>query len=73
MMCKILISDSQRFVPRFLYDLNQACETVAKGRGIHFQNLEWQIETMKGFTGSGVMIDDDQIYDIKVRHLWIGL
>jgi predicted nicotinamide N-methyase len=71
--CKILITDSQRFVPRFIHDLNVACETVAEAMGIHYQKVAWHVETMKAFTGSGVIIDEDQTYDVKVGHLWIGL
>jgi predicted nicotinamide N-methyase len=71
--CKILITDSQRFVPRFINDLNWACENVTQAVGIPFQKVEWHVEMMKGFTGSGVMLDDDQTYDVKVGHLWIGL
>jgi hypothetical protein len=71
--CKILITDSQRFVPRFIHYLNVACETVAEAMDVHYQKVEWHVETMERFTGSGVMIDEDQTYDIKVGNLWIGL
>ena len=41
--------------------------------GDSVQRAEWEVETMKGFTGSEVMIDEDQTYDVKVQFLWIGL
>lgn len=69
----ILITDSQRFVPSFIDDLNNALEAVSSQKGESFQRVQWHVETMKQFTGSGVAIDDDQTYDVKVQHLWVGL
>jgi predicted nicotinamide N-methyase len=66
---RILITDSQRFVPSFLDKLNDALQSTVAGS----RKLYWTIETMKAFSGSGVIINDDQIYDVKVQHLWIGL
>jgi predicted nicotinamide N-methyase len=70
---RLLITDSQRFVPRFIQELNVELKAVALLRNTDFKEVHWEVETMRGFTGSGVMIDDDQTYDVKVQHLWFGL
>eukprot|EP00980_Cylindrotheca_fusiformis_P000484 scaffold119_cov131-Cylindrotheca_fusiformis.AAC.14 len=63
---RILITDSQRFVPNFVQELNLLMEKVGG------PSCEWQEQSLQ-FTGSGVAINDDQTYDVKVRKLWIGL
>jgi predicted nicotinamide N-methyase len=77
---KILITDSQRFVPTFLEELNEALARVATNRRDKNNNdnkpipqATWKVETMKNFEGSGVIIDEDQTYDVTVQSLWIGL
>lgn len=64
---KVLVTDSQRFVPAFWQDLGDELEKLGGAP------CEWQEETLQAFTGSGVMINEDQTYDVKVRKLWIGL
>jgi predicted nicotinamide N-methyase len=68
---RILITDSQRFVPEFIDNLNKELSNVVPRDT--FKPMQWKMEMMKGFTGSGVMIDEDQTYDVKVHYLWIGL
>ena len=68
---KILITDSQRFVPTFIRELNENLARVAVT--VPPPVATWNLETMKNFEGSGVIIDEDQTYDIKVQSLWIGL
>jgi predicted nicotinamide N-methyase len=64
---RVLVTDSQRFVPTFTTELQKRLgEQVATP-------IEWQEKTLQQFTGSGVCIDEDQTYDVKVRTLWIGL
>jgi predicted nicotinamide N-methyase len=83
--CRILITDSQRFVPTFISDLNNELQTVwddhhqqqhhdtIDSRKIKsYTPLTWEIKS-QSFTGSGVMIDEDQTYDVKVQSLWVGL
>jgi predicted nicotinamide N-methyase len=79
---RILITDSQRFVPDFIDELNEALKRV-QVLSSHTNNNEkddegiplaaWRIQTMKKFKGSGVIIDEDQTYDVTVQSLWIGL
>ena len=68
---KILVTDSQRFVPTFLEELNEALAKVATNQPI--PQATWTVETMKNFEGSGVIIEEDQTYDVTVQSLWIGL
>ena len=59
---KILVSDSQRFadfVPRLREQLGD-------------DSIRWEERRLASFTGSGVMINDDQTYDVKARLLAIG-
>jgi predicted nicotinamide N-methyase len=63
----ILVTDSQRFVD-FTTELNAQLEQVQGPTSV-----QWNEQTLPKFTGSGVCIDEDQTYDVKVRTLWIGL
>lgn len=62
---KVLISDSQRFVTDFESHLNKLLNYTGKDR------LRWESRWLPTFTGSGVLIDTDQTYDVKARVLWI--
>jgi hypothetical protein len=58
----LLVSDSQRFanfVPRLREQLGDDL-------------IRWEERQLASFTGSGVMINDDQTYDVKARILAIG-
>lgn len=67
---KILVTDSQRFVK--VMTLLQ--EQFSKVSGdTTSPDIEFVEETLVDFTGSGVCIDGDQTYDVKVRTLWIGV
>ena len=59
---KILVSDSQRFVD-FLPCLRAQLGDDA---------LQWEERRLEAFTGSGVMVNEDQTYDVKARVLLIG-
>lgn len=79
----ILISDSQRFVHSFERELNQRIETISQEqsslstpfnrRSESYRRVEWITRSLPRFTGSGVLINDDQTYDVNARILWIGL
>jgi predicted nicotinamide N-methyase len=62
----ILISDSQRFVHHFDNDLNSRLTAINQ------PPVQWKLYNLASFTGSGIMVDDDQTYDIKVHFMWIG-
>lgn len=64
----LIVTDSQRFHGTdFLKVLN------SKNEGVKTQNLlQWKEVLLKNITGSGVLIDEDQTYDIKARMLCIS-
>lgn len=78
---RILITDSQRFVPDFIDELNEALKRVQVSSHANNENKDdagmalaaWKVQTMQKFKGSGVIIDEDQTYDVTVQSLWIGL
>lgn len=59
--CRILVSDSQRFTD-LLPLLNRHLDTPVK----------WKEKRLDSFTGSGVMVDEDQTYNVTVRVLTVG-
>jgi predicted nicotinamide N-methyase len=63
----ILVSDSQRFVHKFEADLNNKLKSISD------KKVAWENRWLPNFTGSGVLIDVDQTYDVKARVLWMGL
>jgi predicted nicotinamide N-methyase len=82
----IVISDSQRFANNFESELNHLIETTMLARRqqqatlppsmsnhSHNHRVGWITRLLPKFTGSGVLIHDDQTYDVKARIMWIGL
>lgn len=62
----VLVSDSQRFVTDFDVILSGKLEELGQ------PSVEWVSRWLPSFTGSGVLIDADQTYDVKARVLWVG-
>jgi predicted nicotinamide N-methyase len=60
---KVLVTDSQRFTD-LLPDLNQRLDAEPP--------MQWNETRLDAFTGSGVMVDEDQTYNVTVRVLGIG-
>lgn len=58
---KVLVTDSQRFTD-LLPELNRQLDAA----------VEWKEVQLDSFTGSGVMVDEDQTYDVTVRVLAFG-
>lgn len=64
---KVLVTDSQRFHGTdFVPKLNQQFASSLD------KPLEWEERKLESFTGSGVLIDEDQTYDVTARVLLIG-
>jgi predicted nicotinamide N-methyase len=59
---KVLVTDSQKFAD-FMPRLRET---------LRDDSLCWEERLMESFTGSGVMVDEDQTYDVKARVLAIG-
>jgi predicted nicotinamide N-methyase len=68
---KILVTDSQRFVD-FMSELELRVAQHSSS-DLPAPTIDFSENTLAAFTGSGVCIDDDQTYDVKVRRIWIGL
>ena len=63
----LLVTDSQNLHGTdFWGEVNG--DTSRAGR----PGLEWRVEVLEGFVGSGVMVEEDQEYDIRVRMLSTG-
>lgn len=58
---KILVTDSQRFTD-LLPELNRHLD----------DSLTWDERQLDSFTGSGVMVNEDQTYNVTVRVLAVG-
>ena len=60
----VLVTDSQRFHG------TDFCPTLRQA--LTDKSLEWEERTLEQFTGSGVMVNEDQTYHVKARVLAIG-
>eukprot|EP00986_Skeletonema_menzelii_P015483 scaffold11881_cov149-Skeletonema_menzelii.AAC.10 len=64
---KVIVTDSQKvFGTNFLEEQEMIALNTIFEEG-KWKPLEWKLETLNNFCGSGVLIDDDQIYDVDVR------
>lgn len=63
---KVLITDSQRFVPDFEQMIQQYCSTNSKS-----PLVKWQERRLNDFTGSGILVEQDQTYNVTARVLWL--
>lgn len=59
---KVLVTDSQRFA-----DFTPKLRKILQD-----ESLRWEERLINSFVGSGVMIEEDQTYDVKARVLSIG-
>ena len=64
---KIIVSDSQRFHGTNFLELEKMNDLNRIFIEGHWQPLRWEMESLNNFCGSGVLIDDDQTYDVEVR------
>ena len=64
----VLVSDSQRFALHFETDLARRLLRIDKP-----PQPVWEPRWLPTFTGSGILIDEDQTYDVKARIMWLGL
>ena len=65
---RLLVSDSQRFASTssFLEELN-----APAGSGVDMRTaaIEWSPARVDRFTGSGILVDADQTYDVQLRYV----
>lgn len=62
----ILITDSQKFVHHFVQDVESLL------RGTEHPPVEWEPRYLPSFAGSGILVEEDQTYDVQARIMWIG-
>jgi Lysine methyltransferase len=62
-----LVVDSQRFCHSFEHDLNAELRKACGRR----KRAAWESRYLPRFTGSGILVEEDQTYDVKARVLWI--
>jgi predicted nicotinamide N-methyase len=70
---KIIITDSQRFHGTdFLEEVSELRELNAMFKEGNYEQLRWETQKLKSVCGSGVLIDEDQTYDVDVRMISWG-
>lgn len=70
---KIIITDSQKFHGTdFLMEVQELVELNKLFREHGAEELRWETQTLKNVTGSGVLIDEDQSYDVDVKTICWG-
>jgi Lysine methyltransferase len=70
-----LVVDSQRFCHTFEHDLNVELRkdlgSSSRSRSRRREKVAWESRYLPRFTGSGILVGEDQTYDVKARVLWI--
>jgi hypothetical protein len=65
---KIIITDSQQFHgTNFLVELEELRELNLMLQENGFDTLQWENQNLTNVVGSGVLLDEDQVYDVNVR------
>eukprot|EP00581_Thalassiosira_minuscula_P016439 CAMPEP_0183717132 /NCGR_PEP_ID=MMETSP0737-20130205/10825_1 /TAXON_ID=385413 /ORGANISM="Thalassiosira miniscula, Strain CCMP1093" /LENGTH=942 /DNA_ID=CAMNT_0025946515 /DNA_START=175 /DNA_END=3000 /DNA_ORIENTATION=+ len=65
---KVIITDSQKFHgTNFLEEVAELKElnTLFKENG--WEELKWEMQKLESIRASGVLVDEDQVYDVQVR------
>lgn len=70
---KVIITDSQRFHGTdFLEEVFELRELNAMFKEGNYELLRWETQKLESVCGSGVLIDEDQTYDVDVRMISWG-
>ncbi len=70
---KLIVTDSQKFHGTdFLVEVTELKElsSLLKERGL--EQLQWEMRQLKQVCASGVLVDEDQTYDVDVRMICWG-
>ena len=59
----LIVSDSQKFHNQFLDTLNDSLEKET------WETIAWQSEKLASVTTNGILVKDDQTYDVDVRYI----
>ncbi|KAL3782075.1 hypothetical protein ACHAW5_000696 [Stephanodiscus triporus] len=70
---KVIITDSQQFHgTNFLEKVTELRELNAMFKESNFEQLRWETQKLESVQGSGVLIDEDQTYDVDARMISWG-
>ena len=70
---KVIITDSQQFHgTNFLEEVVELRELNAMLKESNYEQLRWEIQKLESVQGSGVLIDEDQTYDVDARMISWG-
>ncbi len=69
---KVLVTDSQQFHGTDFLQEKEMVELNALFQQGGWKPLQWELEKLKNVRGSGVLIDEDQTYDVDVRAIRWG-
>lgn len=70
---KVIITDSQKFHgTNFLDEVVELRELNSMFKESNWEELKWEVQTIEKVCGSGVLVDEDQIYDVDVRMICWG-
>jgi predicted nicotinamide N-methyase len=70
---KVIITDSQQFHgTNFLEEVPELRELNAMFKEGNYEELRWVTQTLERVCGSGVLVDEDQTYDVDVRMISWG-
>lgn len=70
---KVIVTDSQKFHgTNFLEEVNELKELNAMFKEDNWKVLKWEKHQLENVCGSGVLVDEDQVYDVEVRMICWG-
>jgi len=70
---KVIITDSQKFHgTNFLDELIEMQELNALFKEGNWEQLKWETQKLESVCGSGVLVDEDQVYDVDARVICWG-
>ncbi|KAL7548544.1 hypothetical protein ACHAWF_011829 [Thalassiosira exigua] len=70
---KVIVTDSQKFHGTdFLEELGELRELNSLFRENGWEPLRWEMHKLENVEGSGVLVDEDQVYDVEVRMILWG-
>lgn len=70
---KLIVTDSQKFHGTdFLVEVKELKELSSLLRERGLEELQWEMRQLTQVRGSGVLVDEDQTYDVDVRMICWG-
>lgn len=70
---KVVVTDSQKFHgTNFLEEVAELKELNTMFEEGDWEQLKWETEKLENVCGSGVLVDEDQVYDVEIRMILWG-